>query len=500
MRISSALALVGIAATTLMAGVRAEDAEVKTDVKSDVLDLTAKNFAASVGDEKLMLVEFFAPWCGHCKALAPEYEIAATELKEHNIPIAKVDCTVETDLCQEQGVQGYPTLKVFRDGTPSDYQGARKADAIVSYLKKQNMPPVSDVTAETLEAFSKSDNVVIVAVLPKDDERREELERIAKLYRDDYVFGIIESSEEVPSGSGVVLYKKFDEGKNVLDGNFDAESLVEFIKANSVPTMDEIGPNNYARYMDSGLPLAYLFFATPEQRAQYKTEIEAVAKSYKGKMNFAYIDASKFGAHAANINLKESWPAFGIQNVNSGAKYPLDQDTELTVERMKKLAEDVLAGTVEPSVKSEAAPESNDGPVKIVVATTYAEIVENNQDKDILIEFYAPWCGHCKNLAPIYEELGKDYEGSNIVIAKLDATTNDLPSTVPFGIQGFPTIKFRKAGAAVDEYIDYNGNRSKEDFIEFIKENAVNKFEVKASAPEVEEKPVAAEDIEHDEL
>ncbi|OAQ32108.1 protein disulfide isomerase [Linnemannia elongata AG-77] len=487
MRISSAIALVGLAATTLMAGVRAE---------SDVIDLTAKNFAASVSDEKLMLVEFFAPWCGHCKALAPEYEIAATQLKEHGIPIAKVDCTVETDLCQEQGVQGYPTLKVFREGTPSDYQGARKADAIVSYLKKQNLPPVSDLTAETLEAFSKSDKVVIVGVLPKGDERREELERIAKIYRDDYVFGVIESSDEVASGSGVVLFKQFDEGKNVLDGAFDAESLVEFIKENAVPTMDEIGPNNYARYMDSGLPLAYLFFATPEQRSQYSTEIEAVAKSFKGKMNFAYIDASKFGAHAANINLKEQWPAFGIQNVVSGAKFPLDQEGELTVEKMKKLAEDVLAGTVEPSVKSEAVPEKNDGPVKVVVATTYAEIVENNKDKDVLIEFYAPWCGHCKSLAPIYEELGEAYKGSNIVIAKLDATANDLPSSVPFGIQGFPTIKFRKAGAAVDEYVDYNGNRSKEDFIEFLNENAVNKFEVKPS----EEKPAVAEDIEHDEL
>ncbi|KAF9099033.1 protein disulfide-isomerase precursor [Mortierella sp. GBA35] len=453
MRLSSAVALVGLAATTLMAGVRAE---------SDVIDLTAKNFASSVGDEKLMLVEFFAPWCGHCKALAPEYEIAATQLKEHGIPIAKVDCTVETELCQEQGIQGYPTLKVFREGTPSDYQGARKADAIVSFLKKQNLPALSIVSAEDLDTFSKSDKVVIVGVLPKDSEKREELEKIAKTYRDDYVFGVTEASEDVPSGSGIVLFKQFDEGKNVLDGDFDAESLTEFIKANATPVMDDIGPNNYAKYMESGLPLAYLFFATPEQKTQYSAEIEAVAKSFKGKMNFAYIDA-------------------------------------LTVENMQKLAEDVLAGKVEPSIKSEPIPESNDGPVKVVVAHTYEEIVENNKDKDVLIEFYAPWCGHCKNLAPIYEELGKAYEGSNIVIAKLDATANDLPSSVPFGIQGFPTIKFRKAGAAVDEYIDYNGNRAKEDFIQFLNENAVNKFEVK-SEPVAEEKPVQAEDIEHDEL
>lgn len=97
---------------------------------SDVHDLNKDTFPAFIKENPLVLAEFFAPWCGHCKSLAPEYEEAATTLKEKDIKLVKVDCTEQADLCQSYGVEGYPTLKIFRGpDSVSPYQGPRKAEA-----------------------------------------------------------------------------------------------------------------------------------------------------------------------------------------------------------------------------------------------------------------------------------------------------------------------------------------------------------------------------------
>lgn len=100
------------------------------DAESDVTSLTTDTFSDFIKGHDLVLAEFFAPWCGHCKALAPEYETAATELKEKNIALAKVDCTEEAELCKQYGVEGYPTLKIFRgEENIKPYPGARKSAA-----------------------------------------------------------------------------------------------------------------------------------------------------------------------------------------------------------------------------------------------------------------------------------------------------------------------------------------------------------------------------------
>lgn len=88
------------------------------------------------------------------------------------------------------------------------------------------------------------------------------------------------------------------------------------------------------------------------------------------------------------------WPAFAIQDTAKNQKFPFTGG-DITAASIGKFVDDFVAGKVEPSVKSEPIPEKQDGPVTIIVAKNYEEIVMDDK-KDVLVEFYAPWCGHCK--------------------------------------------------------------------------------------------------------
>eukprot|EP01064_Diplonema_japonicum_P030046 TRINITY_DN4998_c0_g1_i1.p1 TRINITY_DN4998_c0_g1~~TRINITY_DN4998_c0_g1_i1.p1 ORF type:complete len:292 (+),score=80.46 TRINITY_DN4998_c0_g1_i1:174-1049(+) len=108
---------------------------------ADVVTLTTENFDEEVKQYNgLVLVEFYAPWCGHCKTLAPEWAKAATALKG-KVKIAAVDATKEADLGKMFDVSGYPTIIAFPYGKKEDeegiiietYNGGRDADGVIEY-------------------------------------------------------------------------------------------------------------------------------------------------------------------------------------------------------------------------------------------------------------------------------------------------------------------------------------------------------------------------------
>lgn len=146
----------------------------------------------------------------------------------------------------------------------------------------------------------------------------------------------------------------------------------------------------------AGIPLAYIFAETPEERAELAETLKPLAQKHKGAISFATIDAKSFGAHAGNLNLEvDKWPAFAIQETVKNQKFPFDQNKKITHDEISDFVQNFVDGKVDPSIKSEPIPEKQEGPVQVVVANNYKEIVMEN-DHDVLVEFYAPWCGHCK--------------------------------------------------------------------------------------------------------
>uniref|UniRef100_A0A7M5XDK5 Thioredoxin domain-containing protein n=1 Tax=Clytia hemisphaerica TaxID=252671 RepID=A0A7M5XDK5_9CNID len=123
------------------------------DTPSGVVHLGENDFDDFIKSHPSMLVMFYAPWCGHCKQMKPAYTEAANELLGTDHAIAAVDCTKNRKLASKYSISGYPTLKYFKDGQPSDYDAGRDKDSIVSYLiqKTSGEPPKKKLTGWAAE-------------------------------------------------------------------------------------------------------------------------------------------------------------------------------------------------------------------------------------------------------------------------------------------------------------------------------------------------------------
>lgn len=121
-------------------------------------------------------------------------------------------------------------------------------------MTKQALPAVSVLTSETLKEFKTSDKVVVVAYFDADDKTSNAtFSEVAESLRDEYLFGATNDAKlakaEGVKQPGIVLYKSFDEGKDVFDDNFDVGSITKFTKTSAIPLVGEVGPETYAGYM-----------------------------------------------------------------------------------------------------------------------------------------------------------------------------------------------------------------------------------------------------------
>ncbi|KAK7113651.1 protein disulfide-isomerase-like [Littorina saxatilis] len=437
--------------------------------------LTTGNFDDFIKENPFVLVEFYAPWCGHCKALTPEYIKAAKTLKEDEstVKLAKVDATVEGDVASKFGVRGYPTIKFFRDGgEPVDYAAGRQAADIVNWLKKKTGPPAQELkSTDDAKAFVEKEDVVVIGFFKDLEGEAAVAFTKAAAGIDDIPIAVTSDDavfkEYKMDKDGIILLKKFDEGRNDFDGESTSEAITKFVRDNQLPLVVEFTQESAQKIFGGEVKNHILLFLKKESGEETIDKFKAAAGDFKGKVLFIYLDTDneENGRITEFFGLKEEEiPAVRlIQLTEDMAKYK-PESTDLDTETIRKFVQDFMDGKLKVHLMSEEIADDWDAkPVKILVGKNFKEVALD-KSKAVFVEFYAPWCGHCKQLSPIWDELAEKFaDKDDIVVAKMDSTANEIEEVK---VQSFPTLKYFPKDS--DEVIDYNGERTLEAMTKFL--------------------------------
>ncbi|VAH47940.1 hypothetical protein VPH35_029459 [Triticum aestivum] len=488
----------------LCSGPIAAEVDATAVLGEAVLTLDAGNFSEVVAKHEFIVVEFYAPWCGHCKELAPEYEKAASMLRKRDPPVvlAKVDAYDESnkELKDKYKVHGYPAIKIIRKGGSdlSAYGGPRDAEGIVEYLTRQVGPASLEIRSAVDASRSIGDKggVVLVGVFPEfAGIEYENFMAVANKMRTDYDFFHTSDASILPRGDLTVkgpllrLFKPFDE-LFVDSQDFDDDAIKKFIEVSGFPTVVtfDADPTNHKfieRYYSTPSAKAMLFLRFSDDRVEtFKSQMHEAARQLSGNnISFLIGDVSTADRAFEYFGLKESDVPLLLVLASTGKYLNPTMEPDQLIPWMKQY----IYGNLTPYVKSEPIPKVNDQPVKVVVADNIDEIVFNS-GKNVLLEFYAPWCGHCRKLAPILEEVAISLQDDeDVVIAKMDGTANDVPTD--FAVEGYPALYFYSSSGG--DLLMYDGPRTADEIISFIKKNRG----AKAAAVEVTQMDAVEEEV-----
>lgn len=464
-----ALLLLGscLLACAAMGAAAAEGEQEKTDAeekKSLVVALTDATFDDALKNTDV-IVKFYAPWCGHCKRMAPEYEKAATLMTEKGskVVFAEVDATTETAVADKEAIREYPTVKLYHNRQPENYAGDRTAEDIVEWLEMMTGPAVTEVEGDLEDKDIKS--VAFIAELSTSSSPLKELfDKVADKSRQLGQFMV-----KYGASADKIYAMRPEEGTVDFTGK-TADELQNFVNIETYPLLGPINSKNFRKYIDREVNMAWLC-GTQDDFDQAKQSVRDAARKLRGKYYFVWLDTGIYRGHAENALGVTEFPALVFQAKEARYALPGPNVSESLKdpEKIVSFFNDIEAGKVERLLKSEPIPETQTEAVKVVVGKNFESMVLQ-EGKDVLLEIYAPWCQYCQSFEPVYKEFAeKMKQNEHLVVAKMDGSANETP-LAEFSWNTYPTVFFVKAGEKSP--IKFEGSRTVEGLEEFVKKHS----------------------------
>ncbi|NWI56203.1 PDIA2 isomerase, partial [Calyptomena viridis] len=461
-----------------------EDEVLSDEIKEEdnVLVLHEHNFARALSEHQLLLVEFYAPWCGHCQRLAPAFAQAAAELRNESSPaqLGKVDATAQTALATEFGITSYPTLKLFRDGNrthPLTYTGRMDTQGIVRWMRRRVGPSATLLQdTDTAATFVNSQDLVVIGFFKDLGGKAAQVFYEVAAEMVDMPFGVAEAAELFQayglSADTVCLFKKFDDRQTDFpvdpEQGLDTAELTRLLRVHSLQLVMEFTEETSNQIFSAKIPHHMLLFLNKSSSEQLllQDSFRAAAGVFRGEVLFVVVDVNGHGADVLPFfgMTPTDAPTLRLVKMENNRKYQMDQDV-FSDTAIHTFIQAVLDGKVKPHLLSAEPPEDWDTrPVKVLVGKTF-EQVAYDETKNVFIKFYAPWCSHCQAMAAAWEELAERYKDhKDIVIAEMDATANELENIT---IHGFPTLHYFPAGPG-RKMVEYKSTRDVETFSKFL--------------------------------
>ncbi|KAJ7593435.1 protein disulfide isomerase [Mycena floridula] len=285
-----------------------------------VLVLTGETFQSKI-DEGPAFVKFYAPWCGHCKKLAPIWKNLAKHL-QNKLTIAEVDCEEHKALCVAEGVPGYPTLFYYTAGSKTEYNGGRKLDQLKAFAEKASASTTLAIQADDLEKHVKTDDVVYVLVHSDDSVIQSLAPQFSALLGTPMVYTISKPPESlytqfgIPSTAPFSLVALKDHDSKTVTGSYSPSQAVvnnavkaevaQWLATNRLPSITELTQDSFQTVMNAPhKPLVVLAAVTKDSKAsvqdwftdvskKWRVHTKGTAKSAGREVIFAWMDVERW--------------------------------------------------------------------------------------------------------------------------------------------------------------------------------------------------------------